>query len=72
MSGQTQATSRRRVAADPVPRVLLRIPEFAAAAGISRAAVYNLLGTGELKSVKLGGSRRVPFSELQRLADGAA
>lgn len=38
--------------------------------GISRATVYELLATGDLRSVKLGGRRLVRESEIQRFIGG--
>ena len=40
--------------------ILLRPEEAAHALGIGRAKVYVLIATGELRSVKIGGSRRIP------------
>ncbi len=45
-------------------RILLTIPETAAALGVSRSVVYELLLAGALPSVKIGRSRRVPVSAL--------
>lgn len=53
-----------------VAPVLLRIPDFGAAAGVSRATVYNWIAAGLVASVKIAGSRRIPASELERLAGG--
>lgn len=45
----------------PVPERALLTPEQAAAAlGISRSQIFALLKTGELSSLKLGVSRRIP------------
>jgi excisionase family DNA binding protein len=41
-------------------RVLLRPEEVATALGIGRTAVFELIRTGELRSVKIGKSRRIP------------
>jgi hypothetical protein len=52
-----------------------RVPEWAAAAGCSRAFVYNLLKEKKLESVKLGRSRIIlthPADYLAALRDGAA
>jgi excisionase family DNA binding protein len=46
-------------------KLLLRPEEAARALGLSRARVYQLLATGELGSVKIGASRRVPTVDLQ-------
>jgi excisionase family DNA binding protein len=52
--------------------VLLRIPEAAEALGVSRATVYNWIAAGAVRSVVIGRSRRIPVSELDRIADSAA
>ena len=44
--------------------------EAAQVLGICRASVYNLMSRGELRSVKLGGSRRIPVEEIDRLLRG--
>jgi hypothetical protein len=49
--------------------------EWAADAGISRAKTYQLLASGELKSVRLGSARIIvtsPAAYLASLADRAA
>jgi excisionase family DNA binding protein len=38
--------------------------EVARALAISRSRVYELMYKGELKSVKIGGSRRIRYSDL--------
>ena len=43
---------------------LLTVVEVAALLGIGRSKVYELLYAGELKSVKIGGSRRVRYTDL--------
>ena len=51
----------------------VKVTTAAARLELSRAAVYNLISAGKIRTVKIGGSRRVPVSELHRLAqDGAA
>lgn len=45
-------------------RLLLRPEEGAEAIGVSRAKFYELLARGQIKSIKVGRSRRVPVSEL--------
>ena len=44
--------------------------EFAAAIGVSRMHVYNLMNVGQLASFKVGSARRIPTSELGRLLGG--
>ena len=43
---------------------LLTVVEVAKLLGIGRSKVYELLYAGELKSVKIGGSRRVRYTDL--------
>ncbi len=46
--------------------LLLTVPEVVARLGVSRAKVYNLMARGELRSVRVGGSRRVHIDDLDR------
>lgn len=46
-------------------RLLLRPTEAAEAIGIGRSKVYELLATGELPSVRIGSSVRVPVGALR-------
>ena len=54
-------------------RILYRPAEAAATLGLSRTRVYQLMQAGELGSVKVGSSRRIPAADLemfvQRLRD---
>lgn len=52
---------------DNIPRLTYSVDEAAAAAGISRATVYRLIGSRQLRTVKLGDRRLVPRDELMRL-----
>jgi excisionase family DNA binding protein len=45
--------------------VLLRVPEVAMILGISRSKVYELISSGELPSITIGGCRRVPVAMLR-------
>jgi excisionase family DNA binding protein len=46
-------------------RILLRPIEAAEAIGIGRSKVYELLASGELPSIRIGGSVRVPVDALR-------
>lgn len=46
-------------------RYLLRVDEAAVMLGTSRSKLYALISAGEVPSVKLGGSRRVPVEALK-------
>ena len=49
---------------------LLLNPETAAQTlGISRTALYKLLGDGSLESIKIGRSRRIPAEALESLVE---
>lgn len=48
------------------PPVLLTVPEAAARLGIRRTLMYDLLGSGEVESVKVGRRRLVPADALDR------
>jgi excisionase family DNA binding protein len=46
--------------------LLLKIPEVMARLAVGQTKVYELMSSGELRSVKVGRSRRVPSEELER------
>jgi len=46
-------------------RLLLTVPEAAAALAVSRSKLYQLIASGAVDSVRIDGSRRVPVSALQ-------
>jgi len=46
-------------------RLLLTVPEAAAVLAISRSKLYELLASGALESVRIGGSRRIPVTSLE-------
>jgi excisionase family DNA binding protein len=50
-------------------KLLLRPPEAAEVLGLGRSKVYALLATGELPSIRVGGSLRVPVEALRRWLD---
>lgn len=52
-----------------VERLAYRVPEFAAAIGVSRAKGYELIARGEVPSVRIGGSIRVPVAALREWMD---
>ena len=51
---------------DPLAPLLLRPAEVALALGIGRATAYQLIATGELPSVRIGRSVRVPRQALEK------
>ena len=46
-------------------KLLLRPAEAAEAIGIGRSKVYDLIASGDLPSIRIGGSVRVPVDELK-------
>jgi excisionase family DNA binding protein len=50
-------------------RVLLRPEEVAARLGIGRSVAYELIASGELESIKIGRSRRVPVRALDAFVE---
>lgn len=45
-------------------RILYRVSEVAGFLGMSRGKAYQLINSGQLKSVKIGGCRRVRADDL--------
>lgn len=58
--------ARSQAITDPGDRLLLRVEESAAVLNISRARLFELIGSGQIRSLKLGRSRRIPRAELER------
>lgn len=54
----------------PLNTLMLTIPEVAKELRVGRTSVYRLISTGELPSVLVGGSRRVPSEALDRYIAG--
>jgi excisionase family DNA binding protein len=46
--------------------LLMRATEVAAALGVGRATAYELMASGELPTVRIGRSVRVPRAELEQ------
>ncbi|GAB1688684.1 helix-turn-helix domain-containing protein [Krasilnikovia sp. M28-CT-15] len=58
------STPRNTQDMDVVSPVLLHPEQAAQAQAIGRTAVYTLIRSGQLRSVKVGGLRRIPASAL--------
>lgn len=43
------------------------IAEAVAVSGLSRSSIYELIRSGELRSIKIAGRRLIPASELRTL-----
>lgn len=51
-------------------KLLLRVEEAAALLDVGRTRIYDLITSGALQPVKIGGSRRVPATALQGYVEG--
>jgi excisionase family DNA binding protein len=58
----TTRTARGRPA---MTRLLLTVPEAAEALAISRSKLYQLIASGAVDSILIGGSRRIPLAALE-------
>jgi excisionase family DNA binding protein len=58
--------SRKNVPAIDPERVLLKVPEVARKLGFSRSAVYGMMASGELPTVRRGRSVRVSVRALEK------
>ena len=52
-----------------VPAVLYRVEEAAEALRLSRSAIYELIRSGQLRSVKVGRRRLIPVDALRECVD---
>jgi excisionase family DNA binding protein len=48
-----------------LPRLLVRVEEAARLCSISRSRMYELVAAGEVPSLTIGRSRRIPLDELR-------
>jgi excisionase family DNA binding protein len=51
---------------------LFKAEQVAQQWGIGRSKVYELLRTGQLRSIRIGGSRRIPASAMREFLDAAS
>ena len=58
-------TATSRLPVGDSPRLLLTVPDAAAALSISRSKLYELLAAGLVRSVRIDGSRRIPLQALE-------
>jgi excisionase family DNA binding protein len=67
--------ARRRPSEQPnayTPKLAYSVAEACAAIGISRPTMYVLMERGQLRTVKIGGRRLIPATELERLIADAS
>lgn len=50
-------------------KLLLTPEEAAAALGVGRTKLYELMGAGLIESVRIGGCRRVPVAAVDRFVE---
>lgn len=55
-----------------IERLAYRVPEAAAALGVSRSTLYAMISAGEIRKSKIGGTTVIPAEELRRLLAPAA
>jgi excisionase family DNA binding protein len=67
VSGETSSTLRRRRAQARL--LTLRASEAAAAFGVSRASMCQVVARGEVRTVRIGRRILIPVAELQRLLE---
>ena len=54
-------------------KILLKVPEVAEMIGLGRSKAYQLMGSGELASVRVGRARRIPTEAVRKwVADQSA
>ena len=67
---------RKEAAGNGLPVLLVRPEDAARALGVGRTKVYELMRSGALRSVRVGGLRRIPVAALNefvtRLEEEAA
>jgi len=51
-------------------KILIKPATFARLTELSRSTVYAAIERGEIRAIKIGGSWRIPSSELNRLMSG--
>lgn len=55
----------------PTEPISVRIATAVKLTGIPRSILYELIASGEIKTVKIGRSTFIPYRYLKRLVDGA-
>ena len=60
---------RREVGPESATKLLLTLEEAAGLLSIGRTRVYELVASGQLATVRIGTSRRVPFVVLEQFVE---
>ena len=66
-SHKTPETINRPDTMPTPPRRALRVRDFCNAYGFSKATTYNLIKTGRLRTVRIGGIRLIPVDAAESL-----
>jgi excisionase family DNA binding protein len=53
-------------------KIALRVPEAVSISGLSRSMIYKLLGTKQLRTVKIGRCRLILTEDLESLLSAGA
>ena len=65
------SSARRHNSARDDQKLVLTVPEIAAVLGISRSLAYELVGRGDLPSIRLGRRIVVPRRAIEEMLDAA-
>jgi hypothetical protein len=71
-ANMTESVNTGRACRNPVPisgRITCTIPDACDVSGLKRSSIYKALGSGKLKSVKVGRRRLVLVPSLLQLLD---
>ncbi len=55
---------------DPKDNRLFTVPQTQAMLGIGRTTLWNMIASGEIESVRIGRSRRIPAEAIDRYVEG--
>jgi excisionase family DNA binding protein len=67
---RTEGVMRVKQQTEPEPRQrLLTVRQSCERLGISHPTLYELLNSGQIKSLKIGRARRVPSTEIDAFVD---
>jgi excisionase family DNA binding protein len=59
------------IARDRTPRITYSIKDAATALGLSRSTLYKLIGTGDLRTVRIAGRRLIQAADIEAMLSRA-
>ena len=71
-AGRCQACGLSQPASDKPPALLHSVREAARLLGIGQSTCWAMIARGQLKTIAIGRSRRIPHTELKRIAGGGS